>query len=200
MEEAHKFLSCIKDLPINKRMPLEIMLLTGVRRAEMCGLRWSDIDLENKELHVRRNRLYSPTCGCYEKDPKTHSSKRTIPLIDSLVNDLTEYKDWFRQSDDCFDKKSDEYYLASNDKREPIYPGTLRFWLNTVEEKNNLKRVTCHGLRHTYCSLLLSQNVPIQTVSKFMGHCDSTITLQVYSHFVPDTQGKFISALNNIIE
>ena len=63
-----------------------------------------------------------------------------------------------------------------------------------------LKQVTAHGLRHTYCSILLSQNVPIQTVSKYMGHSDSTITLQVYSHFIPDTQEKAVSAINSIIE
>ena len=49
-----------------------------------------------------------------------------------------------------------------------------------------------------YCSLLLSQNVPIQTVSKYMGHSDSTVTLEVYSHFIPDTQEKVVFALNNI--
>lgn len=200
LSESKDFLNCLKSLPINKRMPFEIMLLTGLRRAEMCGLRWADIDFESKILHVVRNRSYSPSCGVYEKPPKTRKSIRDIPLIDSLITDLKEYMDWFRQADSDFDKKPDEYYLAANDKREPIHPGTLRDWLVNVEEKNKLKQVTCHGLRHTYCSLLLSQNVPIQTVSKYMGHCDSTITLQVYSHFVPDTHGKFITALNNIVE
>lgn len=49
-----------------------------------------------------------------------------------------------------------------------------------------------------YCSLLLSQNVPIQTMSKYMGHSDSTVTLEVYSHFIPDTQEKAVFALNNL--
>lgn len=49
-----------------------------------------------------------------------------------------------------------------------------------------------------YCSLLLSQNVPIQTVSKYMGHSDSTVILEVYSHFIPDTQEKAVFALNNL--
>ncbi len=61
-----------------------------------------------------------------------------------------------------------------------------------------MKLVSCHRLRHTYCSLLLSQNVPIQTVSKYMGHSDSTVTLKVYSHFIPDTQDTALNALNNI--
>ena len=51
-----------------------------------------------------------------------------------------------------------------------------------------------------YCSLLLAQNVPIQTVSKYMGHSDSTITLQVYSHFIPDTKERVVNALNNLMD
>ena len=84
--------------------------------------------------------------------------------------------------------------------REPCTPAGLDDWLRKFEERNNLKRVCCHGLRHTYCSLLLSQNVPIQTVSKYMGHADSTITLKVYAHFLPDTQNQAVNALNNIIK
>ena len=71
-------------------------------------------------------------------------------------------------------------------------------WLTTLEAKHGFKHVSCHGLRHTYCSLLLSQNVPIQTVSKYMGHSDSTITPEVYSLFIPDTQEKVIFALNKL--
>ncbi|HIR22645.1 MAG TPA: tyrosine-type recombinase/integrase [Candidatus Scatosoma pullicola] len=73
-------------------------------------------------------------------------------------------------------------------------------WLTFYERKWDMKHVTCHGLRHTYCSLLLAQNVPIQTVSKYMGHSDSTVTLKVYSHFIPDTQGIAVNALNRLTE
>ena len=76
--------------------------------------------------------------------------------------------------------------------------GTIGNWLTKFEEENRFKHVTCHGLRHTYCSLLLTQNVPIQTVSRYMGHSDSTITLEVYSHFIPVTQGRALTALDNI--
>ena len=71
-------------------------------------------------------------------------------------------------------------------------------WLTKFEAKHGFKPVSCHGLRHTYCSLLLSQNVPIQTVSKYMGHSDATITLEVYSHFIPDAQEKALFALNSL--
>ena len=90
------------------------------------------------------------------------------------------------------------YYLAVNIYRLPIFPHSVGHYLKRYEREWKMKEVTCHGLRHTYCSLLLSQNVPIQTVSKYMGHSDSTVTLKVYSHFIPDTQATALSALNNI--
>ena len=89
-------------------------------------------------------------------------------------------------------------YLAVELDRQPLYPHTIAHILTKLEAKYGFKHVSCHGLRHTYCSLLLSQNVPIQTVSKYMGHSDSTVTLEVYSHFIPDTQEKVVFALNNI--
>ena len=92
----------------------------------------------------------------------------------------------------------DESYFSVNLLREPEGISCTGQWLAKFEKKHGLKKVSPHGLRHTYCSLLLSQNVPIQTVSKYLGHSDLTITLEVYSLFIPDTQEKVIFALNNL--
>ena len=107
--------------------------------------------------------------------------------------------DWFRLADEHFDDRLDETYLAVNLYREPVFPQSIKQWLYHYENKWTMKKVTCHGLRHTYCSLLLAQNVPIQTVSKYMGHSDSTVTLKVYSHFIPDTQERALRALDSLI-
>ena len=200
--EAKEFIQRLDELDdeyICKKVILKMMLLTGLRTAEMHGLRWSDIDFDKKLVHVRRNRLYSKEIGVYEKEPKTRTSTRDVPLTDSLIEDLKNYYEWFKIASDDFQENLDNYYLVVNIYREPLGIGRLGVWLNDFEKKHGFKHVTCHGLRHTYCSLLLSQNVPIQTVSKYMGHSDSTVTLQVYSHFIPDTQEKVITALNKII-
>lgn len=203
IEESHKFLQLLseqEDLYIHRTMPLKIMLLTGVRNGEIHGLKWSDIDFEKKLLYVKRARLYSTQLGCYEKEPKTKKSIRSIPMPDYLISELRKYMDWFRFADDDFDNKLDEYYICVNMYREKSHPSSLDDWLISFEKKTGQKRVTCHGLRHTYCSLLLSQSVPIQTVSKYMGHADSSITLRVYSHFLPDTQNIALNALNDILD
>ena len=136
--------------------------------------------------------------GVYEKEPKTKTSIRDIPIPTVLIRERNQYKEWYRLDDDCFDYKLDEYYLVVGVDRQPLHPTTVRQFLERFEQKNGFKKVTCHGLRHTYCSLLLSQNVPIQTVSRYMGHADSTTTLKIYSHFIPDTQEVAVNALDSI--
>lgn len=203
IKESQEFL-CALDAAQEKHIqfviPIKLMLLTGMRIAEIHGLRWSDIDFDNRIIHVRRNRLYAQGFGWYEKLPKTKTSFRDIPIPQTLIADLETYKDWFRLADSSFDDKLDEYYIASNINRESTRTNSIGPWLKDFENRHGFKNITPHGLRHTYCSILLSQNVPIQTVSKYMGHSDSTVTLKVYSHFIPDTQDKAIQALNAIIK
>ena len=200
-KETQEFLEMLGNLPadqIHKKIPIKIMLLCGLRTAEVCGLRWEDIDFEKAVINVRRNRLISKEKGIYEKEPKTKTSKRSVPIPKSLMDDLKEFYKWFEVADTSFSKKLNQYYLTVNIYRLPIYPHSLGSWVKAIEEKHGFKHVSNHGLRHTYCSILLSKNVPIQTVSKYMGHSDSTVTLQVYSHFIPDTQEKALNVLDDL--
>lgn len=201
ISEAQEFMKALDKLPeeqIYKRMAMKFMLLTGVRSGELNGLKWCDIDFEKQVVHIRRNRLVASGYGIYEKDPKTKTSTRDIPLPKPLIDDLIKYREWFRLVDKNFDNLLEQYYFAVNIYREAVYPHTVGGWLRKFQADNGFKHVSCHGLRHTYCSLLLSQNVPLQTVSKYLGHSDSTVTLQVYSHFIPDTQEKALNALANL--
>lgn len=203
IQESKAFLKALQNVPeefIFRKICVKFMLLTGVRTCELHGLKWSDIDLHNKKVKIARNRLYTKEFGIYEKETKSKTSEREIPLTDDLVEDLKKYMAWFRIADDEFDNKLDEYYFAVNIYRQPEGISSTGQWLKKFEKKNGFKQVSCHGLRHTYCSLLLAQNVPIQTVSKYMGHSDSTITLQVYSHFIPDTKERVVNALNNLMD
>lgn len=199
--EAQEFIKALDKMPdelIYKKVPLKFLILTGVRIGELHGLKWSDIDFEKNIVHIERSRIYSSSVGTYEKDPKTRTSKRTIPLPQDLVDDLIKFQDWFREADDKFDEHLNSTYLVSNVYRQPAGLGVVQQWLNKFQEQNGFKHVCCHGLRHTYCSILLTQNVPIQTVTKYLGHSESTVTLEVYSHFMPDTQERALNALDVI--
>ncbi|MBE7089879.1 MAG: hypothetical protein E7362_03645 [Clostridiales bacterium] len=135
---------------------------------------------------------------CTKKTRKPKLQNVLFPPPYDLVDDLIKFQDWFRKTDDKFDQHLNSAYIVSNVYRQPAGIGVVRQWLDKFEKDNGFKHVCRHELRHTYCSLLLSQNVPLQTVSKYIGHSESTVTLDVYSHFMPDTQEKALNALNNL--
>ena len=200
-KECRAFIKALNELPpeyIYRRVTTKFMLLTGVRTCELHGLKWSKFDFINKTVKIDTNRLYDPEFGTYEKGTKSTTSEREIPLTDDLISDLKAYMEWFRLADADFDRKLDEYYFAVNLYREPEGTSSIGQWLKRFEEKNGFKRVSCHGLRHTYCSIMLAKNVPVNTVSKYMGHADPTITLKVYTHFIPDTVDTALCVLSEL--
>ena len=96
IQESQEFLELLtKAEPqyIHRTIPLKIMLLTGLRNGEIHGLKWSDINFNKKTINVIRSRQYSPQKGHYEKDPKSTTSKREVPIPDYLVNELEKFKD-----------------------------------------------------------------------------------------------------------
>ena len=200
-KECRDFIKALDTLPadyIYRRVPTKFMLLTGVRTCELHGLVWSKFDFSKKTVRIDTNRLYTPEFGTYEKGTKSATSERDIPLTDDLIRDLQEYMDWFRLAAPDFDNNLDQYYFAVNIYREPEGTSSIGQWLKHFEKSHGFKKVTCHGLRHTYCSIMLAKNVPVNTVSKYMGHSDSTITLKVYAHFIPDTVDTALSVLSEL--
>lgn len=200
-KECRAFIKALDALPpeyIYRRVTTKFMLLTGVRTCELHGLKWSKFDFEKKIVRIEKNRLYSPEFGTYEKGTKSTTSEREIPLTDDLIKDLKEYMEWFRLADADFDSKLDEYYFSVNIYREPEGTSSIGQWLKKFELRNGFRKVTCHGLRHTYCSIMLARNVPVNTVSKYMGHADPTITLKVYAHFIPDTVDTAVLILSEL--
>ena len=196
LSEMKLFLRALEDLNEGKmyqKISFKIMLLAGVRLSELCGLKWEDVDFEKSLLHIRRNRIHGNGIGIYEKEPKTKTSRRDIPLPKQLMVELQEYYNWLVA--EC-GKDNVCPYLIVNNIFEPVHPRTVSVWLKEIENKYGFKQVSCHGLRHTYCSFLLSQNVPLQTVSRYMGHSDSAVTLKVYSHFIPETHNQALDALS----
>ena len=198
LSEIKEFLVILNSLAEEKnyqKIGFKLMLLTGLRLSELCGLKWEDVDFEKGVLHIRRNRIHGNGVGIYVKEPKTEKSKRDIPVPKELLLDLNSYKAWLftrcNTTGIC-------PYLIVNNIFEAVHPRTVSVWLREIENKHGLKQVSCHGLRHTYCSFLLSQNVPLQTVSRYMGHSDSVVTLKVYSHFIPETQSYVLDVLNGI--
>jgi integrase len=161
--------------------------LTGMRQGELFGLKWSDIDWINNQIHVRRTYNHRKFY-----DPKSRTSRRSIDLAPVLVIELKKWKLACPKSDlDLVfpNRKGNPEYNANFLKRS-FYPALLAA---------DLPSIRFHDLRHTYASLLLDQGENIKYIQKQMGHGSIQITLDIYGHLMNDVNQEAASRLGNRI-
>jgi site-specific recombinase XerD len=158
------------------------LALYGLRRGEIAGLRWVDVDLKVKTLMITNNRV-SAGGATVENDPKSHASRRELPLPDRLVTVLRAARK--RQAAERLalgeHYRSGEY-VVSNEIGEPYNPAVLsRYWADAVKAAG-VRHIKLHGGRHTAATLMHLDGVPVAVIAAWIGHSDPTLTLRVYAH------------------
>lgn len=152
----------------NDMIDMLILLKTGLRRGELLGLRWSDIDLENKTVSVKQAVTPKAQAGSeIDLKLKSESSMRTIPIDDVLVGILKKHK-------------SDGYVL--NEISPNNYAKAFKRKMERMSSECDIPILTPHELRHTYGTLLRENGVDIYTIQKVMGHSDIKVTAEIYVH------------------
>ena len=185
--------------PLGAFVPL--MLNTGLRVSELLALKWnSDIDIENKTLTVHNNVVFvrdrSKDKGykLLEQDSvKTDAGQdRTIPLNDDAVAALL----------DIYQVTGSEPYVMTTSERTIVKPRQLDQMFRRIATAAGLpeeKIYGVHSLRHTFATLLLSNNVDIKTVSKLLGHSDVTVTYNTYIHVIKEQEAKALEIMPKLI-
>lgn len=166
-DEYKQVLELIKKENADKRTLIETALKTGFSKEELFGLRWKDFDKENATLSVRVVRLYTKKDGIIEKQPKAHSRIRTISIPNSLVETLKGFKN---------DSDKDEDYIFRN-----ININSIGSWFADFQDRNKIRKIRFHDLRHTHATILLYAGVDIKTISKRLGHSNIGITMDTYT-------------------
>jgi integrase len=185
-EEARKFLEAARGDRLEALYILAIT--TGMRRGELLGLKWSDVDLENASVSIRRT-LTRIDNGkrVVLGDVKTKKSRRTIRLTPQAVEALREHLR--RQMEDIErlgDLYKDQGIVFTTNTGGPINPSNLRQRsLTPLLKRAGLPHIRFHDLRHTCATLLLSKNVHPKFVQELLGHATIAITLDTYSHVLP---------------
>ena len=175
----------------DKRAVITIYLiaLTGIREGEAAGLKWQDIDFENKVIHIEREALYIPQKGVRVTSPKSENSIRDIFISDLLLEKLKLYK-VIQEKDisDIGDYYQDDNYIIADYDGAPVHASTIRKWLKAVCKHCDVPYVTVHGLRHTYASLLIANGVDVRTAAAQLGHSSPSLTMNVYAN--PQNEAK----------
>ena len=180
-------------------------LFTGMRRAELLALRWSDVDLELCQLSVTRSMQYiggaAPENRISFREPKTAKSKRSIALSPSTVITLREHKakqTELRQSLG-YAPPLDNDLIFSHYDGSPLLPNSVTHaWIKLVR-RCGLRGIRLHDARHTHASLLLKQGVHPKIVQERLGHGSIQITLDLYSHIAPGLQQAAANKFDDIV-
>lgn len=167
-------------------MMLHLAVITGARRGELCGLRWSDLDTKRAELLIQRSMYETTEREILEKDTKTHQARR-IALDDGTMRELERHRKWMEsRSEFCGLELDTHAYLFSDHERgvEPWRPDRVSLAFRRLCAELELPGIRFHDLRHFAATNLLSAGIDVRTVSGRLGHANAATTLGTYAHFV----------------
>jgi integrase len=160
---------------------------TGMRRGEVLGLRWTDLDLENGRLSVRQT-LVSVAYKVRISDVKTGSGRRTIDLDEGTVSVLRHWRQIRRGELDAEPAEGDVVFAKPDGSW--IHPDYLSQSFDRKVAKLDVPTISLHDLRHTHATLLLKAGVPVKVVSERLGHASAAFTMSVYQHVLPGMQAE----------
>lgn len=177
---------------------IRLAAYTGMRRGEVCGLRWADLDVKSGHLSVRRTlTAMDPPDGLGMRliggEPKSGKGRR-VDLDPETVEVLTG---WRKQQ--MADQLAlggawpDHGLVFTRESGDPMHPDTASTVFDRLVRDSGLPRITFHGMRHTHATILLSKGVPVKVVSERLGHATVQITLDTYAHVMPGLQAQAVA-------
>lgn len=199
-KQAKQFFDVLMDCTnIRIKTAFFIFLLTGMRRGELAGLEWKDIDFAERTITISRTGNYSKEHGYYTKEPKTENSVRTISIPDILINQLQEYQKWWlRNAENWGDRWIETDRLFTGEHGGVIAPERFEGWLRILRRDYDIPHFTIHSLRHTNITIQIAAGVPLTTVAGRAGHSRPSTTTDIYSHFIKTSDQQAADTLNDI--
>jgi len=175
----------------------QLGLMTGMRRGELAGLKWANVNLASKHLQVVNTLQRITGQGLMNGQPKTERSRRSIALSPDTVSLLHEIRGkQMTQQLQVADAWTDSGYVFTHPDGMPIDPNLATRAFKKVVTTSRLPKLTIHGLRHTHATILLEQGVNPKVVSERLGHASVATTMDIYSHVLPDMQEKAALAID----
>jgi len=172
---------------------------TGLRQAELLGLRWRDLDLDMLSISVSQV-LYKRHGVCQFKEPKTEHSRRRVVMTPKLALYLREYK---AERESLYWHLGQPLTLDSlvfgSPEGKPLDPSVLSHDFHRIVKRAGLENVRFHDLRHTFASLMLLRGAKPKVISEALGHASVAFTMDVYSHIIEGMQSDAMALLDEVL-
>ncbi|NLD48475.1 MAG: site-specific integrase, partial [Clostridiaceae bacterium] len=171
---------------------LLLALYSGLRRGELLALTWNDIDIENETIRVNKSLIRvvvndeSARSKLTIQEPKTEKSNRIIPISTGIMKEIKRFK--IIQNEEKLKVGSsyeDNNLVFCTELGKPFEPRNLNRKFYRLIKKADIKNFNLHGLRHTYATMLLEQDIHPKVVQEALGHTKISTTLDIYSHVSP---------------
>lgn len=199
LEEVSDILKALETEPINIKTLVEIAIFTGMRRGEIVGLKWGDIDFQNQKIFVKRSIYKTKDEKAQEKAPKSKYGIRTISIPEQLCKTLVAYR---AQQDKHISFLGDAWknldYVFTEEDGYVMNPQTPTKQFSRFLKRHGIRHLKFHGLRHTSATLLLANGCDIKTVSTRLGHADIDTT-NIYVHALESTDRKAAQTFDNFL-
>lgn len=191
-EEFFKFISVVDDL--RYKCFFELLYYCGLRKGELRGLTWRDIDFVNKTLSVKKQ--ITGRGGSVKEfqfsTPKTKSSIRTLPLNKLLLNDLKLLKKGISKEHGF----NDNYFVIGD--AFPIGSNPITSRKNCNCKLAGVPQIRIHDFRHSCASLLINNGANVTIVAKYLGHTKIEETLNTYTHLFNSALNEVVDLINNL--
>lgn len=185
VDQLQSFLREAKESGVYEMYYIE--LATGLRRGELLGLKWEDIDLKQAVIRVRRQ-VARINGEIVEAPLKTKNSYRTISVGEDAVGILKQQKE-----------KGHSEYVFPSPTGGPISPDSVLHMLHRVLKRAGLPKVRFHDLRHTFATLALQNGVDVKTISGMLGHYSAGFTLDTYAHVTTQAQRQAANTMGGVL-
>lgn len=207
-EETKRFLEIISNDTIKHRLWALLSIGLGLRRGELFGLQWKDIDFKSKSVSIQRTSQPRKGGGVMITPPKTKSSARIISCPTTIMGVLKEYKKEKMQERDVLqsrwqgadDPEDDFIFTSTTREGAPASPDGINLWLSRLVKSHGLPAISPHSFRHMHATFLIKEGVDVRTVAGRLGHASSVVTQTVYSHLLHSAESETAKIIDNMLK
>ena len=185
-ETTRRIIAALEQESLKYETYFKLIIATGMRRGECCGLQWGDINYDERSIHICRNVVKVSHEEIVVKPPKTKAGNRYVYFTQEMETLLREHYKNCAYETATYDhrKLTDEDFVFRRREAElPMTPTTFTFRFKQILKKNGLpENLNVHSLRHTTASLLIANGTDVATVAGLLGHSQVSTTLDIYTH------------------
>ena len=175
-------------------------MFTGMRRGELLGLTWKDIDFDRHTINIQRSAQYLPDVGVFMDETKTKSSNRVIKVPSSAISSLRCFRTWQQTTFLRIGQPwGNDLQVFTTQNGTPMHPDTLTSWFHDFIQKTDLPKIHIHSLRHTNATLQIANGVSVTTVAGNLGHSNANTTTKVYAHAIQSAAAASAEMMDDLL-